>query len=445
MTNPCLVENQPSHRLISVCLLFLAFAGSWVYAGGADSFVAGSGGINAPHQQDKPYLILVSIDGFRWDYQDLYPTPALDRIAGEGVRAERLIPVWPTLTFPNHYSIATGLYPANHGLVANEFRDPESGIWYAIKKRETVEDGRFYAGEPIWVTAETQGMVAAAFYFVGTEARIRGVYPTHWRSFDKSIPGEARVDQLLDWLAEPPGTRPHLYTLYFEDVDDNTHWYGPGSKESAEAIRRADSYLARLLRGLDALPHGSEVNIIIVSDNGQRDYFEGAPVFILGDHVKLDDMVIIDGGSYAFLHFDEQDPGRAKFIRDAVNSTWRHGRAWLPEEAPASWRINTNKRFPDVIIQADPGYGVVSSNEKSDKITAGDHGWAPEAKEMHGIFIASGPNIKKGVPLGAVSAVDIYPLMLGILGLEAPEYIDGDPQALRKILKGDTVSAPTQP
>ena len=158
--------------------------------------------------------------------------------------------------------------------MANDFPDPSRGKWYSLKNRESVEDRWFYAGEPIWVTAETQGMVAASFFFVGTEAPIKGVSPTHWRSYDKGISGQARVDQVLAWLAEPEERRPHLYTLYFEDVDDNSHWRGPDSAENFEAISRVDGYLGRLLSGLEKLPHAEQVNIILVSDHGQAEYLE---------------------------------------------------------------------------------------------------------------------------------------------------------------------------
>ena len=177
-----------------------------------ESYAKGTGGTNALHQQDKPYLILISVDGFRWDYMDRYPTPNMDRISAGGSTAERLRPVFPTLTFPNHYSIATGLYPAHHGLVGNEFHEPKRDLWYSMRDRKTVEDRWFYNGEPIWVTAETQGMVAASFFFVGTEAPVNGVSPTHWRSYDKKITGEERVDQVLTWLTEPEENRPHVFT-----------------------------------------------------------------------------------------------------------------------------------------------------------------------------------------------------------------------------------------
>jgi predicted AlkP superfamily pyrophosphatase or phosphodiesterase len=403
----------------------------------AGDFSNGSGGTNAPHQQDKSYLILVSIDGFRWDYMDRYPTPNLDRITSTGSRAERLVPVFPTLTFPNHYSIATGLYPAHHGLVANNFPDPTRQKWYALWDRESVEDPQFYAGEPIWVTAETQGMVAASYYFVGTEAAIKGVSPTHWRSYDDDISGEDRVDQVLSWLAQAEESRPHLLTLYFENVDDHSHWYGTDSAENIEAIQQVDSYIGRLLDGIEQLAYADKVNIIVVSDHGQGAYVEDQTPFELSQHVDLKDTSIVEGGSYLFLYLDQENPQRAATIVETTNRHWRHGRAYLPENTPGHWNVDDNPRFPDVILMPEPGYAVLSGTGKVGKINAGDHGWAPEAPDMHGFFIASGPDIKAGVDLGVVNNIDIYPLMISILGLESPADIDGDASRLAKRLKPD--------
>jgi predicted AlkP superfamily pyrophosphatase or phosphodiesterase len=394
----------------------------------------GTGGLNAAHQQSRPYLVLISVDGFRWDYMDRYPTPNMDRIAAAGSKAERLLPVFPTLTFPNHYSIATGLYPAHHGLVANEFPDPARDKWYSLKKRETVEDPWFYEGEPIWVTAETQGMVAAAFFFVGTEAPVKGVSPTHWRSYDKKISGRERVDQVLAWLAEPDENRPHVYTLYFEDVDDYSHWYGPDSAENIEAISRVDAYIGRLLDGLEKLPHAGQINIILLSDHGQGAYLENQRPYLLADHVNLDDTVIVEGGSYLFLHFDHDEPERAASIVANINNSWDHGRAYLPQDTPAQWHIENNPRFPDVILMPEAGYAVLSTMEKAGKINAGDHGWAPETPAMHGFFVACGPNIAHGISLGAVNNIDVYPLMLSILDLDAPPVMDGDASKLAATL-----------
>lgn len=395
-----------------------------------EAVLHGTGGINTAKGQSAPYLILISIDGFRWDYMGRYPTPNMDRIAAAGSMAKRLLPVFPTLTFPNHYSIATGLYPDNHGIVANNFPDPARNTWYSLGKRETVEDGRFYGGEPIWVTAETQGMVAAAFFFVGTEAPIKGVSPTHWRSFDKKITAQNRVDQVLKWMKEPEPNRPHMLTLYFEDVDDQSHWFGPDSVENIEAIGRVDTYIGRLLDGLETLPYADQINIILLSDHGQGAYLENQQTYLLADHVNLDDTRIVEGGSYLFLYFDRNDPARAADIVATVNNSWNHGRAYLPEDTPTQWQVGNNPRFPDVILISDAGHAVLSTEGKAHKINKGGHGWAPETPDMHGFFVACGPNIKPGVTLGPASNIDIYPLMLSILGLDAPDKVDSDAHKL---------------
>ncbi|MGD9021085.1 MAG: ectonucleotide pyrophosphatase/phosphodiesterase [Lysobacterales bacterium] len=420
---------RASLALFLLCLV----AACQLHTRSLETFPQGSGGVNASHQLDKSYLVLISIDAFRWDYTSLYPTPHLDRIIAAGSKAERLVPVFPTLTFPNHYSIATGLYPANHGIVANTFPDPENNRWYSMKDRDAVEDASFYGGEPVWVTAETQGMVAASFFFVGSEAPIKGVQPTHWRRYDGDIPGDERVDQVLAWLAEPAERRPHMITLYFEAVDSYAHWYGPDSEETVAAIARVDGHIGRLLDGLEKLPHGEEVNIIVVSDHGQRGYLADAPPFVLADYVYTGHAPLVGGGSYLFIHLADEELHTAGEITATVNRHWEHGTAYTRETAPPDWHVTDNPRFPDVILAPEPGYAVIPV--AGGKPHAGDHGWAPEAGNMHGIFMAAGPNIRPGVPVGAVEMVDVYPLMLSILGLDSPGNIDGDAEALAGILR----------
>jgi predicted AlkP superfamily pyrophosphatase or phosphodiesterase len=217
-------------------------------------------------------------------------------------------------------------------------------------------------------------------------------------------------------------------------VDDYSHWKGPESKENIEAIKRVDAYIGQLLDGIKKLPYSEHVNIIVLSDHGQGAYLENPQPFILGDHVILDATTIIEGGSYLFLHLDQDDPKRASEIVDTVNRLWKHGRAYLPTDTPKSWFVDNNPRFPDVILMPEQGFAVLSSAERTGKLIAGDHGWAPESAAMHGFFITSGPNIKSGVALGPVNNIDVYPLMLSILGLEGPASIDGDASSLQEIL-----------
>jgi predicted AlkP superfamily pyrophosphatase or phosphodiesterase len=402
---------------------------------GGRNFPLGTGGVNAPYQLTKPYLIMISVDGFRWDYLNKYPSPAMNLLAKNGVRSERLLPVFPTLTFPNHYSLVTGLYPANHGITSNDFPLDDEGNWYHIRSRDEVENGSNYRGEPLWVTAETQGMVAAAFFWVGSEADIGGLYATHWRTYDKKVEGNDRVDQVLEWLAKPEASRPHLYTMYFEDVDDNSHWYGPETPENAEAVLRVDGYISRLLEGIAKLPHADQVNIVLVSDHGQATYIEDQEFQVLDQLVSLNGMEIVDGGSYMHLHFDKQDRARAVQIRDAVNTSWSHAQAYLIEDTPDEWHINDDPRFPDVIIEGESGYGVFSNQEETTKMHPGDHGWRPEDEDMHGFFVASGPAFKQGLSIGPVKNVDIQALVLSVLSLQSPGNTDSDPQALTGILK----------
>lgn len=385
-------------------------------AASPDADSRGSGGTNATADR-HPYLILVSIDGFRWDYLNQHAGPALERLVANGLRAESMRPVFPTLTFPNHYTIATGLYPVEHGIVANDFPDDSRQHWYSYKVPDTVQDGAWYGGEPIWVAAERAGLVSAAFYFVGTEAPVDGIAPSHWRAFDATVPGDDRVDQALEWLRLPDAARPHLITLYFEQVDDVSHRFGPGSPESIAAINTVDGWLQRLLDGLDRLPFRDEVYVVVVSDHGQSTYRADTEPLVLADIIELKHLTVSESGPFTLLYLESGGEERAVAIRDTVNAQWQNGRAYRPGDAPAAWRLTESPRVADVILQADPGFGVVSTRDKLRFITPGDHGWAPEVRDMHGVFVASGPGIAAGTEVGIIDAVETYPLLLDMLGL----------------------------
>ena len=395
----------------------------------------GTGGQNAAERADSPYLILVSIDGFSHDYLSIYETPALDRIAASGVRAASLRPVFPSLTFPNHYAIATGLHPAEHGIVSNRFPDEARSNWYKLSDRASVEDGRWYGGEPIWVAAEKQGLVSAAYYFVGTEAAIQGVRPSHWNSFDASVPAGDRVDRVLEWLRLPEERRPRLVTLYFEHVDTAGHDFGRGSPELAAAVAQVDSHIGRLLDAIAELGLAGEVNVLVVSDHGQANYVDPAASFVLRDHVDLAGLEIVAGGAYAWIYQQQPDRERAAAIRDAINANWSHGRAVLRDEAPAEWRVSDSPRYPEIFVVPDVGHGVIVNPEGLAWLTKGDHGWDPSAPAMHGIFLGAGPGLPRGVTVGEVSVVDVYPLMLDLLQIAAPSPLPGRDR-LRSMISG---------
>lgn len=390
----------------------------------------GSGGENAPHQIGKPYLVLVSFDGFRHDYMELFDTPNFDRVEAEGARADALVPVFPAMTFPSHYSIATGMYPGTHGLVGNSFYDPAEQRSYHFLVRSAVEDGDWYGGEPIWVTAERQGMVAAAFYFVGTEAPVQGLHPSHWRRFDARVPNRDRVETALEWLAWPPKERPHLVTLYFSDVDQVAHRFGPEpGPELAEAVGRVDRALGQLLNGVDALPHAPDIYIVLVSDHGMAEVRPGAH-YALEQLADLSDTRMTPSGTYGTIFVDGPDT-RTDGLRSALDDAMPHARVYRSDNAPPRLHMRNNPRFGDLVVLPDEGYTVGIGPAGGSSV--GRHGWDPANSKMHGIFLAMGPRIAGGSRIPAFESVHVYPFMARVLGLDPARGVEGDAAVLGQL------------
>ena len=396
----------------------------------------GTGGINAPETLDKPYVVLVSFDGFRHDYQSRYDTPNFDRVATTGAIADALIPVYPSLTFPSHYSIATGLYPEHHGIVGNRFYDPVRSEEYALGNTAAVQDGTWYGGEPIWVTAETQGMVAAALFFVGTEAAVGGVRPTFWTAYNGRMSHRERVDRVLAWLGLPPEERPHLITLYFSAVDGAGHDAGPTSSAVAGAVRQVDDALGWLLDGIGRLPHGDHVSAVLVSDHGMA-AVDPDLVTDLREVADLRDIRIVGTGPVANL-FVRGDRDRARAVRDDINDGLRAGRAYLRAEVPEALHYRMDARVGDLVVVAEPG-AMIGLGRSSPP--PGMHGWDPRHPDMHGIFLATGPEIVPGGRVGPVESVHVYPFLTRLLHLTPNPNIDGDASVLAPLL---TTAAPSR-
>ncbi|GMR14338.1 MAG: ectonucleotide pyrophosphatase/phosphodiesterase [Gemmatimonadota bacterium] len=392
----------------------------------------GSGGVNQKRYDDAPYVVLISIDGFRHDYLDLFDVPNLRRIVDGGVRAEAMIPVFPLKTFPNHYSIATGMYPARHGLINNRFYDPERDESYFFLDRDKVADGTWYGGEPLWVLAEQRGMVSAAFFWVGTEADVRGVRPTHWRDFDGSVPNSDRVDQVLAWLTEPVRVRPHMLTLYFEDVDQVGHRSAPESPEMTEAVRSIDSAIGRLLDGIATLPYGDQVYVVVVSDHGMA-AFGPDRVYYLEDFMDLETVRLTDAGAVAFMYLDGSARERTD-LRDRLAEAMPRAAVYTLDEVPERLHYAGGRRLGDVIIVPELGWMV--ADRRSRNIQPGwTHGWDPAEKAMHSVFLAMGPGIEPGKTIPPFENIHIYPWIAGLLGLEPSEPIDGDPAVLGGLVR----------
>ena len=218
---------------------------------------------------DEQYVILVSFDGFRYDYIERVDTPNFDYIEKGGVKAKSLKPIFPSFTFPNHYSIATGCYVDKHKIIGNEFNT--SLGQYSYKNRDTVQDARWYGAEPIWVTAEKNGIITATYFWVGSEAKIGGYYPTYYKYYEFGIDPIVKVNQVIDWLKLPIKQRPKLIYLYFNEPDHAGHEYGTNSEEVNKQIKISDDVLGYLLESIKKLNIYDKINIVIVSDHGMVD------------------------------------------------------------------------------------------------------------------------------------------------------------------------------
>lgn len=384
-----------------------------------------------------PTVVLVSIDGFRWDYLDRYDVPVLQALARDGVRAERLIPSFPTKTFPNHYTIVTGLYPEHHGIISNTMYDPRFDAWFSLGNREAVQDARWWGGEPIWVTAEQQGQKTAAFFWPGSEAPIKGTRPTYWTPYDGSIPGEARVDRVLSWLELPATERPTFITLYFSDVDHEGHEHGPDAPETIEAVRAVDAHLGRLVEGLKARGLYDAVNLIVVSDHGMAPT-SAERVILLDDYVDLDDVRVVDRSPVLMVYPKEE---RAREVYDGLKRA-PHLQVFWKEEVPDRLRFRDHYRIPPLLAVADAGW-VITTRERFTKAPAGyaggAHGYDQDDATMGALFVAHGPAFKKGLQVGPFSNVHLYNLMAFILGLD-PAPNDGDLSAVEDVLSPEAAT-----
>lgn len=384
--------------------------------------------------QDKSVVILISIDGYRADYLDLYPTPNLTTLVQNGVRAEGLIAAHPTKTFPNHYSIVTGLYPSNHGIVANTMYDAEYDKIFKLSDRAEVENPRWWGGEPLWVTAELQGVRSATYFWPGSEAPIKGKRPMFWKRYDGSIPGNERVDEVLSWMDLPAQTRPRFVTLYFSDVDSQGHEHGPNSPQLVEAIHQVDGYLGRLIKGLADRGLTESTNLVVVSDHGMV-AAEDEKLIFLDDYVDMKGVNVLE--STPVLMLKEQGV-RTTQLFDQLRNVHPALRVYSEEEYPAHWHWTGHRRIPKMVAVADEGWTIVESRAAYEagniEIIKGVHGYERNLTSMHALFVASGPDFKTGILVDAFENVHIYPLLSHVLGLK-PAESDGSLESVKHLLR----------
>ncbi|MGL2988305.1 ectonucleotide pyrophosphatase/phosphodiesterase [Flavobacterium sp. RSSA_27] len=373
----------------------------------------------------KPYVILVSLDGFRWDYPQLFETPNLDGIAQKGVKAQFLQPSYPTKTFPNHYSIATGLYPDHHGIVNNAFFDPKTKQQFTLRTAAK-KDPQFYGGTPIWYLAEQQGVKAACFYWPGSDTG--AMSPSTFKEYDATVSYETRIATVLHWLQLPEAERPHLITLYFDQPDTTGHDFGPLSEENREMVVQMDAIIGQLEQQLAKLPIADEINLIIVSDHGMAPINNDKKIAIL-------DYLQPEWYGYAAvinpIMSIEAKTGYKDTIAKALKKV-PHIKWYPSSKVPKRLHFGTNPRALDFVVEAETGYSLV--NKPDQKISGGTHGYDTKNKDMQAIFYAKGPNFVKGKVVKSFQNVSVYPLIAHILGLKVGT-IDGDFKEVKKLLK----------
>ncbi len=358
-------------------------------------------------------LILVSIDGFRWDYLDRGITPNLSALAAAGVRAKRMTPSFPSVTFPNHYTLVTGRYPDHHGIVNNTFEDAHipPGVFHMASKDEAWWD----QATPIWVAAERQGVATATEFWPGSEVAIHGVRPSRWEAYSAMKSGDQRVDTLLGWLSDPPATRPRFATLYFDLVDTAGHLHGPDSPDVNRAIAATDASIGRLVAGLKA--QGLKPNLIIVADHGMAAIGAGA-------HRGARRHRPHERGACRLHRCGERDRhspdargrGRASQASGAARPSDLLG---TRTDVPSRFHYGANARVPDVVCAAEVGWLVETreSMRKRHLPLLGEHGYDNAAPDMGALFIAEGPAFRRGLTIQPFENVDVYPLMSSLLGI----------------------------
>jgi predicted AlkP superfamily pyrophosphatase or phosphodiesterase len=377
----------------------------------------------------------VSLDGFRWDYIERTDTPNLDFLIKNGVRAQSLIPVFPTKTFPNHYTIVTGLYAENHGIIANTMYDPVFEASFSLGDRTAVADGRWWGGEPIWVTAEKNNISTSCYFWPGSEAEILGYRPTYWEPYDGDVPNAERVAKTLDYFDIENANRPMFYTLYFSDLDDAGHHYGPDSAAIHPAIQKVDAEIGLLLDGLREREILDSVNVIVVSDHGMSQLSPDRVIY-LDDYITFDTIQVINWSPYLDILVEEN---AIDSIFNLLEGAHPNLSIYKKADVPEYLHLSNHYRIPPIVGYADDGWTITTrafAEENAQSYSGGTHGYDPHLSSMRGIFIAHGPAFKSGIIANSFQNIHIYNVLTKILDIE-PAPNDGSLDSLQHILIED--------
>ena len=370
-----------------------------------------------------PVVILLSWDGTRHDFPERTSLPALERVASDGVRAERLIPVFPANTFPNHVALVTGTYTDRHGIVGNSFHDRERGTFYYSNDASWIE------AEPLWVTAERQGVRAGVFFWVGSESDWNGIGASYRKSpFDGRVPEAEKVDQVLAWLDLPEAERPHLILSWWHGCDAAGHERGPDHPSVSKQLAWQDRELARLLEGLDARDVWAYTTLLVVSDHGMAR--ANRPIDVKGMLASegIQARIFYAGGTAYLVLRDRSQRERALAVLSRAENFETHA----SEDLPAKLRAYHPERSGDIVVVTRPPYSFQRAPLMQRVLgrlgrVRGVHGYAPDLPEMGGIFYAMGRGIPRGAKLGPVRAIDVAATATQLLGIDPPRHSEGRP------------------
>ena len=380
-------------------------------------------------QTRQPPLVAISIDGFRWDYLNRPLALRLRQLAATGARVDRLIPAFPTKTFPNHYTIVTGLYPEQHGIVANTMIDPAIPRRFVNSDTAAVSDPAWWGGEPIWVTAIRQGRRAATMFWPGSEAPIRGVRPTYWHRFDPRLPSQQRFNRLLAWLDLPSDSSPQLLTLYLNELDFVAHKAGPDSPQADSALGRVDRLIGGFVDSLGARGLADRINLIVLSDHGITDTPVDRMIY-LDDYLDLTLVDIQDWNPVAAI---VPHPGRDDEVYARLAGANPHLTVYRKAEVPARFHFRAHPRITPIVAIAEEGW-TITSHQRRPATDLGNHGYDNELPSMAAFLVGTGPGFRPGARIPTLLNVHVYEMMAALLRL-TPAPNDGHFDSVRALLR----------
>ena len=399
-------------RLITLSLLLTA------------GFLSGQQRTNSEWAMNQPYVVIISIDGFRYDYAEKFNAQTLLDIKKSGSSAKSMVPSFPSKTFPNHYTLISGLYPDNHGIVGNSFYSRSRDVTYKLSSKKMVLDSTWYGGKPIWSLAEENGMLSASFFWVGSESAIMGYKPTYYKVYDQNVPNKNRTGQVIEWLKMSEETRPHLITLYFSSVDDAGHQYGPDTNEVRRAVLSLDSLIGDFRKKLIDL--NLPITLMVTADHGMSAVNRGLAI----DDINFRDAVVDISSTMVMVYHKNQK------VLSKIKKEMQQKKLWqvyTKKEMKEEFGFDNDDRVGDLVGLVNPPVHIIKTPRP---VSGGTHGYNPnEIAEMHAIFMLEGPTIKKNYIVPSFKNVNVYPLIAELLNLPVPEGIDGKLEVLRGVIK----------